>query len=81
MKISQLRQVLADGRVHPDAVSIEGVNPRDGSQYRLERTGKNWVTYAYERGNMLGFREFSSEDAACDYFLDWVRKDPTVWLK
>jgi hypothetical protein len=81
MGLSELRKILADRGVHPDAVSIEGANPRDGGQYRLERSGKTWVTYAYERGDMIELREFSGEDEACDYFLKWVQKDPTIWRR
>jgi hypothetical protein len=80
MKIPELRKVLAELCVLRRAVSIEGVDARE-EQYRLEKDGKYWSAYYYERGNKIYLREFLSEDEACDYFLELVRPDPTVRSK
>jgi RecB family exonuclease len=74
MKIPELRKALAELRVLRRAVSVEGIDTRE-EQYRLEKDGKHWVTYYYERGNKNEFREFSSEDDACDHFLEMLSKD------
>ena len=77
MKIPELRRMLAELRVLRRAVSIEGVDAKE-EQYRLEKNGKDWITYYYERGNKNALREFSSEEEACDHFLEMVRQDPTA---
>jgi RecB family exonuclease len=77
MKVSELRKALAELRVLRRAVSIEGVDAKE-EQYRLEKDGKYWITYYYERGNKNALREFSSEDEACDNFLEMLRQDPTA---
>jgi sarcosine oxidase delta subunit len=74
MKIPELRRALAELHVLRRAVSIGGIDARE-EQYRLEKDGKCWVTYDYERGNKNGIREFSSEDDACDHFLEMLRND------
>jgi hypothetical protein len=77
MKIPELRKVLAELRVRRRAVCIEGVDPRE-EQYRLEKDGRYWIAYYYERGNKNALREFLNEDEACGYFLEMVRQDPTA---
>jgi hypothetical protein len=77
MKIPELRKALAELRVLRRAVSIEGVDARE-EQYRLEKDGKYWIAYYYERGNKNALREFSNEDEACDHFPEMLRQDPTT---
>lgn len=62
------------------ATSVDGVDATD-DQYRLEKNGERWTVYYSERGKRLKQREFFYEEEACDYFLEWVRNDPTVWRR
>jgi hypothetical protein len=83
MKVPELQKALAERGIRRYAVSIGGID-EDEFQYRLESNGKycvTWITYYYERGKKEGVREFGSEDEACNYFLDWVLKDPTTRLE
>ena len=77
MKTTELRKVLSESGVQSRAYSIEG-HGADDEQYRLERTGKWWQAYYYERGHMNDVREFLSEDEACNYFLNLLLSDPTT---
>ena len=80
MKIPQLRKALQDLKILRRAVSIEGVDAGE-EQYRIEKDGKYWVTYYYERGNKALLREFSTEEEACDHFVEMLRRDPTTRSK
>jgi hypothetical protein len=77
MDIQELRIALAKFGIRPDAVSING-NEATEEQYRLENKGKLWVVYYFERGNMIGLREFYSEEDACEHLLKLLEKDLTT---
>ena len=80
MNIRELRQALHHLSVAARAVSIEGVDAKE-EQYRLETDGRYWVTYYYERGNKVGYREFLTEGEACEHLLEMLRNDPTTRVR
>ena len=75
MKIPELRKALHDLMVLRRAVSINGVDAKE-EQYRLEKDGSSWITYYYERGSKVDLHVFGSEEAACEHFLEMLRRDP-----
>ena len=76
MTIDQLRQRLDAQGVHPGAYDLEGTQKDE--VYCLERQQDRWRYYYRERGIHRDERRFDSEDAACDFFLHQVLRDPTT---
>ena len=79
MKIPELRKTLVDEGLRAYAVSIDGVDC-SGDQYRMDRSGRGWCVFYAERGQIVQPREFLTEDEACDFLLEWLRRDRAVWL-
>jgi hypothetical protein len=80
VNLPELRKNLVEQGVRRYAVSIDKVDETE-EQYRLERDGRYWTTYYYERGERRSPRDFASEEDACKYFLEWVLGDPTTRSK
>ena len=56
-----------------------------GEVYRLapgnDELGCRWDVYYSERGNQNNLRVFRSESEACEYFLNWIKSDPTTYQR
>ena len=76
MKVEELRQCLRQEGIDPAAYDLEGTQ-RD-EVYCLEEIQGGWKYYYRERGLHRGERSFSSEDAACQFLLDRMLRDPTT---
>ena len=70
-KFDLQRELIKEG-IRPDACSLEGGMPNDA--YCLDENGGEWSIYYSERGSRQGLKLFSSESAACAYFLDLLKK-------
>lgn len=44
--------------------------PPDNNTMCLIQKGKKWSVFYFERGEYFDMQRFSSEDAACEYFLN-----------
>lgn len=78
MDKAELARVLQEDGYRPTAYSLDG-GLRDDTLCLDEVHGK-WVVYYSERGQRWNEREFSSEDAACQYFLKLIRQDGAAKL-
>ena len=75
MDTTQLLRALESSGVRSDAYSLHG--PCDEA-YCLDKSGRNWSVYYYERGIESGKKTFASECDACDYLLELLRKDSST---
>jgi hypothetical protein len=71
-----LRSILEALGIRPDAYDLDG---RVCDECLcLERGIDGWVVFYAERGLRSNERHFDSEDAACRYLVDRLRRDPTT---
>jgi hypothetical protein len=80
MKLDELRFYLDGHGFRPDAVSIGVGLPYESERYCIVEESGHWQVYYSERGSKGGLKEFGTEDDACRYILDLLRKDSSVWL-
>jgi len=74
MDSAQLRKLLAQQDIRPDAFDLDG---KDCDEcLRLERRQNRWVVYYAERGLRTGERFFPTEDEACRYMAVTLTDDP-----
>ncbi len=70
--ISDLEKILTIKNVPKDSYSLTGGLPNE--EYCIGYTGQNWEVYYSERGLKTGLKSFNSENEACVYFLEQLRK-------
>jgi hypothetical protein len=70
MNVDELRKELVKRGANSADYRIQA--PDDESTWCLRRQGKVWLVYYSERGGRRTMQRFSSESAACDYFLEHV---------
>jgi hypothetical protein len=76
MNTMELREILNQEGFNPDSYDLEGgLLPE---KYTLAEEAGTWSVYYSERGLQTGKRTFPTEAAACEYFLDKMRDDPTT---
>lgn len=77
MNKRELKEALDKEGIHPSYYSLNGLigGPWDGVRI-LDKQGKKWVTYYFERGAKWDIKVFESEDEACNYFFQWISNDP-----
>ncbi|RZV14875.1 hypothetical protein D3M61_02635 [Aliarcobacter butzleri] len=49
--------------------------------YCLREVYGEWIVFSTERGEYIGEKKFKSENEACEYFLNWISGDRTVYNK
>jgi hypothetical protein len=76
MDFDQLKHVADQEGIVCRAYSLEA--GRVDNQYVLGRDGGLWTVYYFERGERWDVSHFLSEDEACTFLLDELRKDPTT---
>jgi len=80
MKKNELKLALDQANIYEEAYSLDGGLPDE--KYTLDQgAGSTWSVYYSERGKKTSFRQFSSEDEACDYFLKTIKDDQSVFKK
>jgi hypothetical protein len=79
MNASGLRQRLASERINPDAYSLDDATANEA--YCLVRSTQGWIVYYFERGYRRGERRFEFADAACQYLLNLILRDPTTRVR
>jgi hypothetical protein len=72
MNRDDLRKVLRDDGVPANSYSLEGGLAED--RLCLDEAHGWWFVYYAERGRRWDERRFSTEDAACQYFLGQLRQ-------
>jgi hypothetical protein len=76
MNREELRAVLDQEGIRPDAYSLEGGLRED--RLTVDSVGGRWVVYYVERGRRWNERYFSEEGAACRYLLELLRTDSSA---
>jgi hypothetical protein len=76
MKLNEVEPVLESHGIDRRWYSLVGgdVPWAWGGQYCLERTGDGWTVFYREKHDRDQVMSFDTEDAACEYFVDWVVK-------
>jgi len=77
MNKTELKTLLQQAGVYPEAYSLDGGMPNERYVLSQEPDGR-WAVYYSERGQKTGLRFFDSESSACQFFLGHVIQDPTV---
>lgn len=70
MDKKELELKLIELGIRNDSYSLSGGLPNEA--YCLSNIGKDWEVYYSERGSKSSLKIFSSESAACEYFLNWI---------
>jgi hypothetical protein len=85
MTRDELKTALQERLVDPRAYDLSDTGKNETEIYvlRPRQSGvigkpNYWVIFYSERGLETGRRDFPSESAACQHFLEWVSADPTT---
>lgn len=74
MNLAELKSILENKCVPQEFYSLTGGLPADAFCIEQLADGK-WRTYYGERGLRSHINDFETEEAACDFFYNWVRND------
>ncbi len=77
MNTENLKKRLKGLKINEESYSLEGGLPNE--RYCLDESYGTWSFYYSERGQKTGYVEFDSEKKACEYFLDTIKKDNSVF--
>lgn len=72
----ELRKVLDREGINPSAYCLDGGHGSE--QYVIDIRVDGWVVYYSERGLESALCEFATEDEACRYLLEQLRRDSTT---
>jgi hypothetical protein len=73
--ISELQRVLDDAWFDRSMYSLTGGYP--GESFVLSpESEQRWAVYYSEHGKRTSEKIFTSEDEACRFFLEWIRRYP-----
>jgi hypothetical protein len=73
MTKAELKRKLESSGMPRDSYSLSGGLPNEA--YCLEQAGDKWHVYYSERGSKSALKTFDSEQEACDYLFELVRRD------
>lgn len=76
MDKDNLKKSLIQERFNPQSYSLEDEEKDEALCLRLDNG--RWCVYYSERGLQTGKQYFVDEQAACEYFLEEMRSDPTT---
>jgi hypothetical protein len=71
-------------KVAQRGADIQAVYTGDGSpedRYAIVLENDLWNVYYMERGERFESKQFSTEAEACEYLLDLLNRDQTIWSK
>ncbi|MHC1747293.1 MAG: hypothetical protein AB9856_02750 [Cellulosilyticaceae bacterium] len=72
MTKTELKQNLVRKNIPVDSYSLEGGLPNE--VYCLGKNERIWEVYYSERGQKTSLEIFLTEDAACEFFYNWLEK-------
>lgn len=82
MNKEELKTVLQREGIDSRFYSLHGLA---GSSYDdvqiLEQEGSKWIVYYVERGEKSQIHLFNTENEACLFLLEKLRRDPTTRIK
>ena len=78
MNIEELKKALDKEGVKPFYYSLNGITEDKDGALILEKKGKKWMCYFYERRGKFDVKYFDTEDEACKYMLERLTSDPTT---
>lgn len=76
MNRSELLKILQAEGIRPDSYDLDGGLGREC--FVLSGNGPSWYVFYNDRGVESGWRPFASEETACEYLLELLRKDATT---
>ena len=76
MNVKELERKLVAEGCSPRSYSL--VDERVDEALCLRARGDGWEVYYSERGLESGKEHFATESAACAYFLEAMKSDPTT---
>ena len=79
MNLNDLQEYLSHKPIHPDAVSFGTGLPFEFEKYCIVKEDEIWEVYYSERGHKVGLTQFKNEIEACQYFLELLEADQSVW--
>ncbi|MCL2582378.1 MAG: hypothetical protein FWE35_07975 [Streptosporangiales bacterium] len=71
MDRTELRAILDEEAILPDAYSLEGGLPED--RLCIDEEYGQWAVYYVERGQRRQERRFATEDEACRHLLELLK--------
>ncbi|MAU60669.1 MAG: hypothetical protein CMI62_08080 [Parvibaculum sp.] len=81
MNLDELRHLLIQRNIKPEAVYLDMGGEIGAEKYSIERSGLVWEVYYAERGQKSGLKRFAEEDEACRHLLALLEDDTSVWKK
>ncbi len=72
MKIQELEKKLIEMNIATNAYSLKGGLPNEA--FCIGKEDVKWEVYYSERGSKANRNEFESEDEACEFFYEWMKK-------
>lgn len=72
MNINNVREFVERERIDNRFVSIGEASHSGADSHVLNYEGGEWLVYYIERGVKSKIVNFSTEDAACEYFIKWI---------
>lgn len=76
MNKDELLQALQKEGIREDAYDLDGRHLSE--TYTLSESSDRWFVYYSERGLESGKKEFATQSAACEYFFNLLKNDPTT---
>jgi sugar/nucleoside kinase (ribokinase family) len=76
MNKDELLQALRQEGVRDDAFDLDGGHLSE--TYTLSESSDRWFVYYSERGLESGKKDFDTQSAACEYFFNLLKNDPTT---
>lgn len=73
MRLNQLEKELLELNIPNDVYSLKGGLPNE--TFCVSEEDGKWETYYSERGNKSGRKLFDTEEEACQYFLNWIKRN------
>lgn len=70
MNNSELKSLLSKGNFEPGSYRI--LEAPDESTWCLEKQGKTWLVFYFERGKKWELSRFKDEGIACEYFYNRI---------
>jgi hypothetical protein len=74
VNVEELQRLLESEKVDPQSYRINTV-PAESTMC-IKKQGKTWLVFFFERGIKRELQRFSTETAACDYFLRQIKGGP-----
>jgi hypothetical protein len=81
MNVLELKRFVSENIAYPNILKVgDEVETANNSFCLIEEQGK-WIYFYSERGSEFDRRVFGSEDEACQFIVEQLKKDPALFRK